>query len=269
MSATVDLDLWVTVKAYPVMDAASMSEAVCVAGVSASAPHQWLRLFPLDFRSLPPDKRFKKYQRITARARRPRIDSRPESWTAELDSIQVHELLDTDGGTWRRRRELMDPLMIPSLCELKRQQSRDKTSLGIFRPKEVTDLVVEPVDPSKWQAKQGLVDQQSLLGDTRRPLTPLPVRCRYKFICDEAGCRGHEMSLIDWEMGAPCYRLVEQGRTLEEIASEMHRLFFDRVCGPDRDVRFVCGNVAAHPGSFLVIGVVWPPSSAVAQTALF
>lgn len=264
-----ELDLWVAVKAYPVMDASSMSEAVCVAGISASEPRHWLRLFPLDFRSLPSDQRFKKYQRITVRARRPRGDSRPESWTAELDSIRVYEEMGTDAGTWRRRRELVDPLMVPSLCELKRRQAQDKTSLGAFRPKEVTDLVIEPVDPSKWQAKQGLVYQQSLLGDKRETLQPLPVRCRYKFTCDDKGCPGHELSLIDWEMGAPCYRLVRQGKSIDEIGVEMRKLFFDRVCGPDRDVRFVCGNVAAHPTSFLVIGVMWPSAAAVAQPALF
>lgn len=269
MSAVTELDLWVVVKAYPVMDASSMSEAVCVAGISASNPRRWLRLFPLDFRSLPPEQRFRKYQRITVRARRPRADPRPESWSAELDSIHVHEALGTDGGSWRRRRELVDPLMVPSLCELKRRQAQDKTSLGVFRPKEVTDLVIEPVDPSGWEAKKGLVNQQSLFGDKRKALRPLPVRCRYKFTCDEPGCPGHELSLIDWEMGAPCYRLVSKGKSHDEIGIEMRKLFLDRVCGPDRDVRFICGNVAAHPGSFLVIGVMWPSAAAVAQPALF
>src|SRR2546426_257715 len=61
MRVVTKLDFWVVVKASPVMDASSMSEAVCVAGVPASEPRRWLRLFPLDFRSLPPDQRFKKY----------------------------------------------------------------------------------------------------------------------------------------------------------------------------------------------------------------
>jgi hypothetical protein len=48
MSMVTELDLWAAVKAYPVMDASSMSEAVCVAGVSASEPRRRLRLFPLN-----------------------------------------------------------------------------------------------------------------------------------------------------------------------------------------------------------------------------
>jgi len=88
-------------------------------------------------------------------------------------------------------------------------------------------------------------------------------------MCEEGSCPGHELSLIDWEMGAPCYRLVSMGKSVNEIAIEMRRLFLDRVCGPDRDVRFICGNVAAHPKSFLVVGVMWPSAAAVAQPTLF
>ena len=44
--------LYPLVKAYPVVDARTRSEAVCVAGVSATTPRSWIRLFPLDFRGL-------------------------------------------------------------------------------------------------------------------------------------------------------------------------------------------------------------------------
>lgn len=37
------------VKAYPVIDPVSQTEAVCVAGISMEAPHRWIRLFPLDY----------------------------------------------------------------------------------------------------------------------------------------------------------------------------------------------------------------------------
>jgi hypothetical protein len=117
--------------------------------------------------------------------------------------------------------------------------------------------------------EEGPFDQQSLLGGARKTLQQLPVRCRYKFTCDETRCPAHELSLIDWEMGGRCYRLVSKGRSLDEIRIEMRRLFLDRVRGPDRDVRFICGNIAAHPKSFVVIGVVWRSATAIAQPALF
>jgi hypothetical protein len=48
------------VKAYPVIDPVSQTEAVCVAGISMDAPHRWIRLFPLDYRGLIYASRFKK-----------------------------------------------------------------------------------------------------------------------------------------------------------------------------------------------------------------
>jgi hypothetical protein len=37
------------VKAYPVIDSVSQTEAVCVAGITMGEPHHWVRLLPLDF----------------------------------------------------------------------------------------------------------------------------------------------------------------------------------------------------------------------------
>ena len=56
--------LYPLVKAYPVIDSRTRSEAVCVAGVSATKPRTWIRLFPLDFRGLETEQQFKKYQRL-------------------------------------------------------------------------------------------------------------------------------------------------------------------------------------------------------------
>src|SRR6266700_3314182 len=91
------------VKAYPVIDPVSQTEAVCVAGISMNKPHAWIRLFPLDYRGLLYVKRFKKYEVIELEAHKSTKDSRPESFTPVLDSIVVGDSIDTDNGTWRRR----------------------------------------------------------------------------------------------------------------------------------------------------------------------
>ncbi len=56
------------VKAYPVIDPVSQTEAVCVAGISMEEPHCWIRLFPLDYRGLQRASRFKKYEAIALEA---------------------------------------------------------------------------------------------------------------------------------------------------------------------------------------------------------
>jgi hypothetical protein len=82
------------VKAYPVIDPVSQTEAVCVAGISMETPYRWIRLFPLDYRSLFYVQRFKKYEAIDLEANKSTKDSRPES--LRLVGLRV---LPTVGGS--------------------------------------------------------------------------------------------------------------------------------------------------------------------------
>jgi hypothetical protein len=261
--------LYPLVKAYPVIDARTRSEAVCVAGVSADQPTRWIRLFPLDFRGLETEQQFTKYQRIDLDVRPAMGDARPESVSPVLDSIVAGETLDTDRGTWRRRLELIEPLLVPSLCEIKRRQTQTKASLGAFRPASIADLVVSDVAPEKMAAKQDILAQQSFFNDRTRKLEVLPYRFRYRFRCSDEACGGHELSFIDWEVGALCLRLMRDGADRSHVTSAVRGRFLDKVCASDRDVIFLVGNLAAHPGSFLVLGVMWPPRHATAQQSLF
>ncbi len=132
------------VKAYPVVDQVSFSEAVCVAGIDMNQPHRWIRLFPLDFRGLARVQRFRKYQVISLEANSSPKDSRPESYAPVLDSIKVGEHTDTDHGTWRRRTPFFDAVEDESMCAIQRQQKAKRKSLGVFRPRDIDDLLVTP-----------------------------------------------------------------------------------------------------------------------------
>ena len=141
------------VKAYPVVDQISFSEAVCVAGIDMDEPHRWVRLFPLDYRGLERVQRFRKYEAITLEAHRSSKDSRPESYAPVLGSIEVGEHIGTDGGTWQRRMSFFDAIQDESMCEIQRRQKKDRKSLGVFRPKSIHDLVVSPAPP-EFEASQ-------------------------------------------------------------------------------------------------------------------
>lgn len=93
---TEDLTVLVTVKSAPIVGAKT-GEAVCVAGVRTDGfQAEWIRLFPFPFRDLPREQHFKKYQVITLRASKgASSDSRPESWTPQLDSLELGEQLGT------------------------------------------------------------------------------------------------------------------------------------------------------------------------------
>jgi hypothetical protein len=260
------------VKAYPVIDPVSQTEAVCVAGISMEPPHRWIRLFPLDYRGLVYAQRFKKYEAIELEASKSSKDSRPESFAPILDSISVGEFINTDSGTWRRRLPYFDAVEDQSMCEIQRRQKTERKSLGVFRPLEITDLKVTAAEEGFADAQRALLNQASLFGDragddTRAALEPLPVKAKFVYRCSDTACPGHEQSLIDWELGALYRSLDEKGDDETTIHAKIRQKFFEQYCGGHYDTRFITGSMLRHPGSFLILGLVHPRRSARPQEA--
>jgi hypothetical protein len=261
------------VKAYPVIDPVSQTEAVCVAGISMEEPYSWVRLFPLDFRGLQYTTRFKKYEVIELEANKSTKDFRPESFSPVLDSIEVGEAIGTDKGTWRQRLPYFDAVEVESMCEIQRRQKADGTTLGVFRPAEVIDLKVGPAEKGFAESQRALLNQPSLFGDragddTRAALEPLPVKAKFLYRCSDPTCHGrHEQSLIDWELGALYRSLAEDGDHEETIHAKIRQKFFDQYCGPEYDTRFVTGSMLKYPASLLILGLVHPKRPARPQEA--
>ncbi len=106
---------------------------MCVAGVRVDVdPPRWVRLFPVPFRDLEPELRFEKYDLIRMRVWRG-SDRRPKSVVPDATSIRKIGHLDTARG-WEARRALVEPLLAPSMCEVRRRQEADGTSLAVVRP---------------------------------------------------------------------------------------------------------------------------------------
>lgn len=263
------------VKAYPVIDPMSQTEAVCVAGISMEEPHHWVRLFPLDYRGLIYAQRFKKYEVIQLNANTSAKDSRPESYAPVLESIQRGEFIGTDNGTWRRRLPYLEAVEDESMCEIQRRQKTERKSLGVFRPQEVADLKVSEGEAGFAATQRALLDQASLFGDragdaTRNALEPLPVKARFTYHCADRDCPGHSQSLIDWELGALYRTLRDGGDDEATIHQKIRSKFFEEYCGPRYDTRFITGSMLKHPTSFLILGLVHPkPKPPIQETSLF
>ena len=250
------------VKAYPVADHVSFSEAVCVAGITLDEPHRWIRLFPLDFRGLDRVQQFSKYEVIELDTIASKNDSRPESRTPILDTITVGEQLGTDGGTGRHRLPFFDAVEDDSMCGIQRRQKSHRQTLGVFRPAEVADLAVTPAPPEFAASQRAVLEQGSLLGDRagdrRRPtLEPLPVKAKFKYRCADPACSGHNQSLIDWELGA-LYRSLQKKGDDDETCRRKVREKFLGYCAQQYDVRFITGSMLSKPKSFLILGLVHP-----------
>ena len=93
-----------------------------------------------------------KYQWIEADIIKSDKDYRPESYRISTENIVVHEKVPTDGD-WRRRADwvMNSESLHASVEALQEAQKRDKTSLGIIKPKEVVDFTREAVPDAERQ----------------------------------------------------------------------------------------------------------------------
>ena len=150
------LKVLVTVNTYPI-PSAKYDELSCTAGVTEGG--DFIRLYPINYRDLPWDQQFKKYQWIEVMAeRRTGRDFRKESWRPDSASVQlIGEPIPTGrGGDWSERGKYVLKNVAVSMEALRDHQEADDTSLGVMRPRDVMDLVVT-ADAPEW--KQSFLDE--------------------------------------------------------------------------------------------------------------
>jgi hypothetical protein len=252
----VEKRILIVVKTYP-NPSSHYRETVCCAGVDLDTG-EWVRLYPITFRELA-GRQFEKFQIIRCRVARPNNDNRPESWRVDQDSIVLEGDPIPDGPRgWARRMDLL-PTPSATLHEIVEAQRRDGTSIGMFRPKRIVRLTKKSAEPWDERQKAALRQEHLNLGaELTRELNELeqiPWKFAYELFCDDAACTGHELSIIDWELGA-AYR--NWSRSYGPEWEEALRQKFEREL-PARDLHLVVGNLAAHHGSFVIIGLVRPP----------
>jgi len=260
----------VLVKAAPVLTS-HLDETMCVAGVElvdGEAP-RWVRLHPVPFRDLEDDNRFAKYQAMEVDVFRSKSDRRPESWSPRHGTISLGAKLGTGSG-WALRRALIDQLPERAMCDLIEENRSGSgpgvTSLAVVRPVRPPELLITPRDPeqiAEWERRAaGASARTSLFDDPtveKPPFEVVPWKFRYRYHCASDRCEnGHEQGLVDWE----AYALWRHVRHHSDWQARMRQKFEDQMWHGRDTVLFV-GNQEQYPGSFLVLGVFWPPAGPV------
>lgn len=245
----------ITTRTYPT-PAAKGVEVSCTAGITDDG--RWIRLFPVPYRFLDRDSRFRKYQWIEVAVKKAG-DSRKESYNLNLESIKILEPPLSTKNRWRARTDVIFPLRTPSLCALMSddRQFELRDSLGVFRPKTITRLSIKP-DAADWTPEElGRLRQGSLFHKSpAKELEKIPFKFKYKFTCESEGCRGHELSCSDWEMGQSYrswrvqYGSDWQTKFRQRYESDMINRF---------DTHFHVGTVRAHPKNWMIVGLIYPP----------
>src|SRR3990172_8260198 len=172
----------IVVRTYPSPSKKSV-EASCTAAITDTG--EWLRLFPIPYRLLPQDQRFRKYQWIEVAVTKARNDSHRESYNPKLNSLKILlEPLSTDRA-WEARKHVISPLLSHCLCCLEKQRDANGyPTLGIFKPKAIERLEIKS-EPAQWDAGQLAALRQGHLFEagSEQELEKIPYSFRYHFRC--------------------------------------------------------------------------------------
>ncbi len=242
----------ITVMTYPTPSTKSR-EVVCTAGITADG--SWVRLYPIDYRYLPPTQRFHKFQWIELQLgpRGSGNDKRRESRLPDLTTLEVGAALKG----WPEKRAFVDKCKVSTLNELKAQYDIDGTSLGMVKPSHVVDLHIEPQNEDWSPTQQASLAQLGFFDVPTKPLKRIPFKFSYEFRCVDSD-KTHNAMCEDWELGALYLKEVERLGDPTRAAQSVRKKFLDELCGPKRDTHFFMGTVFPY-NTWVVIGVWWPP----------
>jgi len=197
-------------------------------------------------------------------------DVRPESYrpVSHETEIKIRREIKPDGGSWDERRKFVLNKIYTNLTALI-AEAKDKnicTSLAVFKPKEIKDVLVEPCEREWSKEKLESLKQLSIF-DTLQAGKPqivrkLPYKFSYVFTDDEN--RAATLMIEDWELGQLYWNCLKRydGYDAEEKAKidVKHKYLND--FAKTKDLHLFLGTsqqfhfVGLNP--FMVIGTFHP-----------
>lgn len=263
----------ITVKTYP-LPSRKHDELVCTAGLDSDG--HWVRIYPVPFRFLKEERKFRKYQWIKIDLQRRLDDFRPESYRPvhyALTDLEFAEYVDTRGN-WAERRRICcrEGQVYLSMKKLIADSRREAScrSLATFKPTRIIDFLAEEVD-REWKDEWRWAREQKPLfegvgwdPDSGRPppVDKLPYKFSYRFE-DENGKRSTLM-IEDWEIGALYWNCLRRSGYDEQAAIAKVRAKYLKEFSR-RDIHLFLGTTlqwhrrrATNP--FVIVGVFYPPA---------
>lgn len=246
----------VTVKAYP-NPSKKYGETICVAGIDIDTG-KWARLYPIPFRDLDENQKFKKYTIIEVKAIKPSDDKRLESFRVDAGSIKKVDYLNSN-DKWERRKSIILPTVEKSFCEIIKENAINKKSLGMFKPKNI-DFVSCKAKLKDETSREACYAQLSFFDRKKKAIELIPFEFRYQFFCEnESSCPGHNLMIIDWEIGQSYREWRYRYKPEEHLLEMIRKRWLELMCAAKNDVYFYVGNMHRFPSTFMVLGVFYPP----------
>lgn len=263
-------NILITVKTYPVLSR-KYAELVCTAGVNDSG--EWRRIYPIRFRQLHENKKYKKYQWITAEITKSDTDKRPETYKIiNPDTIQTGETIDTKNNWEQRRIHFIDKVPLHNdLSKLISKAHNNELSLALFKPNNIIKFTHKKTETDWDKGKLDKLKHESIQGDLffdEKEITEnfdVVKKLPYKFSYCFNDINGKESTLMveDWEIGALYWNCFNNTKGNEKIAVEkVKQKYFDSfVKRTSLNTLFVLGTTLQHhnkkaPNPFVIISVI-------------
>ena len=271
----------ITVKTYPVLSR-TYTELVCTAGVNEQG--EWRRIYPVRFRQLRDENKYKKYQWIEADLIRDRKDDRPESRRIEnADELRTCESLSTDKKWAERRRHFIDKVTIhDDLTKLISLAHKNELSLALFRPKVWKDFKFEPVSEEWDEEKIAHLEKQrhqldffrdeNAIAEDLKIVRKLPYKFSYAF--EDINSKLGKLMIEDWEIGALYWNcLMSSNNDRDEAVRKVKQKYLiDFVRSGKYSPLLILGTTLEFhkkkaPNPFIIIGVIPLPQTSQAELA--
>lgn len=266
----------VAVKTYPTLSN-KYDELVCTAGFLEDGT--WIRIYPIPFRKLDYDKQYSKYDWIEVDLEKNNSDFRPESYKPK--SIEANFNIIDHLGTedcWQLRKETVLKNIYTNMTHLIEDAKNPEkyTSLAVFKPKEILDFKVEPVerawDKNKLDALKAKAQQLNLFQNADNPfevVQKLPFKFSYKLTSDDGSER--TMMIEDWEIGQLYWNCLKRHDGNETKAClDVKKKYFDDFA-KTKDLYLFLGTTREFhliaPNPFIIIGTFHPKK--IIQPSLF
>jgi hypothetical protein len=262
-----DERLLIITKTYPA-PSTKHRETSCVAAISSEGVFR--RLFPVPFRLLDGEQRFKKWEWIEAKIQRANDDRRPESYRIFVDTVVRNDDVVGTTNNWEERRRWIEPHVqadfgVIEECRSRKegQQKGTGETLAYLRPSLILALEIEEARNQDWseEEKAKLIHKQDGLFDTedlrvKAQLRKLPHDFYYRYECDSpTGKKEYRHKITDWEVGA-LYWNVRRSHGVGWQKPFRYKLE-EEFSG--KDLLFLMGTIHRFPDMWLIVGLAYPP----------
>lgn len=218
-------------------------ETVCCAGVNNNG--EWLRLYPVTFRTLEQARQFRRWDRIRFRWQKPKDDPRPESLRVDHQSIEIVGQL--------KQKERLGFLSRLEVSSLKKVADEGKT-FALLRPRDlkfaITKKPQDDFDAERSEFKTFAAQSDLFNSSPLIPYEPCPYVFKYSYVTDDGEREG---TCQDWETDATFYNWSRHYGE-EKALENMQRVFGEEY--PRKGMAFAMGTHSRYPDTWLINGII-------------